>query len=60
MMKILSGIFAVIGVLLLIIVIIGKLVGHPGIFLGVRLLSLLVLSNTAFLSAILIKIFEKK
>lgn len=60
-MKALASIFIVAGLLLLFIVGVSRFfIGRPYALLGVRALSLIVLSNAAFLLAILIKIFEKK
>lgn len=60
-MKALSNLFILLGLLLLMLAGISRLcMGRPFALLGVRALSLIVFSNTCFLLAILIKIFEKK
>jgi hypothetical protein len=59
-MKVLMSFFILTGVVLLLGALIGRLVGNPHIFVGVRVLNLIILSNNAFSLAILIKLFEKK
>jgi hypothetical protein len=59
-MKIITNILIILGVLLLIIAGLGKFLGRPHLAQGVRLISLIILANTAFLIAILIKLTEKK
>jgi hypothetical protein len=60
-MKTLSNILIALGLLLLLNAAVSRLfIGRPFALLGVRALSLIVLANTAFLLAILIKFCEKK
>lgn len=60
-MKILSNVFVIIGVFLLCIAAIYRFgLGRPFALLGVKALSLIVLADTAFLIAILMKIGAKK
>lgn len=59
-MRIIANTLILLGVLLLIISGVGKLLGRPHLVLGLRLISMITLANTAFLIAILIKLTEKK
>lgn len=60
-MKALPNILVGLGLLLLIFAAVTRFfVGRPYGLLGVRALSLIALSNTVFLLAIIVKIFEKK
>ena len=59
-MRLLEKCLVVLGFLLLIIAALNKLFGRPHIASGVRLISLIILANTAFLLAILSKFCEKK
>lgn len=60
-MEKLAKIFMAVGFLILIIAAISRfMIGRPYVLLGIRTLSLIVISNTLFLLAILIKILNKK
>lgn len=60
-MRVLRDIFIIVGLALLCFAAVFRfLLGHPYALLGVRALSLIALSNTAFLLAVLIKLFQKK
>ncbi len=60
-MEKLAKVFIVVGLLILVIAAVSRfIVGRPYLLLGIRTLSLIVIANTLFLMAILIKIFGKK
>jgi hypothetical protein len=60
-MEKLAKIFMVIGLLILVIAGISRfMIGRPYVLLGIKTLSLIVIANTLFLMAILVKIFNKK
>jgi len=57
----LAKLFLILGVLVLLAAVLSRfVVGRPYLLLGVRALSLIVISNTFFLLAIIIKVFSKK
>ncbi len=59
-MKALGNILVIGGLLLLLGAVLGRFIGDPRKFLGIYVASLMLLSNTAFLLAILVKLPEKK
>lgn len=60
-MEKLAKVFVAAGFLILVVAAISRFaIGRPYVLLGIKTLSLIVISNTLFLLAILIKIFEKK
>ncbi len=60
-MEKLAKIFIAVGFLILVVAAMSRfMIGRPYVLLGIKTLSLIVISNTLFLVAILIKIFEKK
>lgn len=59
-MKGLANALVVLGLLLLTGSVVGKAIGDPTSFIGRKVLTLLMFSNTAFLLAIVAKLSEKK
>ncbi len=59
-MKNAATILIAIGLLLLAASVVGRFVGDPGFFYGRKVISLLLASNTAFVLAVLAKLYEKK
>ncbi len=59
-MKVLMYILIVIGLLLLLGAVVGRLIGDPNALLGRSVRNLMVDADTVFLLAILVKLFEKK
>ncbi len=59
-MKALSSILTVIGVLLLVIVALGRFRDDPYTAFKIRIATILVAANTAFILAVLTKLSEKK
>ena len=60
-MEKLAKILIAVGFLILVVAAISRFViGRPYVLLGIRTLSLIVIANTLFLIALLIKISEKK
>jgi len=58
--KIAANVLMVVGLLLIVASGVGRFVGKPELFMGVRVLTLMSLANTALLLAILAKLHEKK
>ena len=58
-MKGLSNTLLVIGVLICALAAIGRFYGNPGLVMGFRTMNLLLLANTLFLLAIIVKDFKK-
>ena len=56
----LVNILIVIGLLLLVAAGVGRIIGRPQTFIGVKVISLIVLANSALLLAILAKLSIKK
>ncbi|MCX5700569.1 MAG: hypothetical protein NTZ63_03420 [Candidatus Omnitrophica bacterium] len=48
------------GVILLVGAVVGRFVGNPRTFMGVKILTTITLANTVLLLAIAAKLFEKK
>ena len=60
-MEKLTKILIAVGLLILVVAAISRfMIGRPYVLLGIRTLSMIVISNTLFLLAILIKISNKK
>ena len=59
-MKALSVILVIIGLLLVVGAVLGKLIGDPITFVGRNVINILIFANTALLLAIVVKLFEKK
>ena len=60
-MEKLAKVFIIVGLLILIMAVISRFtIGRPYVLLGIKTLSLIVISNTLFVLAILIKVFNKK
>ncbi|MDD5246017.1 MAG: hypothetical protein PHS09_01350 [Candidatus Omnitrophica bacterium] len=58
-MNLLGRIFIYLGAILLIFTALIKIFGQPHFTMGVKIISLLLLSNTCFLLAIIIKFYDK-
>lgn len=48
------------GILLLLVAVVGRFVGNPGLVKGFKVVNVILVANTMFLLAILAKLFEKK
>jgi hypothetical protein len=59
-MKNLANVFTIVGLILLVGAGVGRLVGKPHVFMGVQIISVILLANTALLFAVLAKLSEKK
>lgn len=59
-MKMLSNILVVIGLVLLVIAVVGKFIGDPHMVIHMRLVTVIVVANTALLLAIITRCTEKK
>ena len=59
-MKWLSNSLAIIGLVILAFATIGRFSGNPGAVIGMKIMSLMLLANTMFLLAILVKDLGKK
>lgn len=60
-MEKLAKIFIAVGFLILVVAAISRfMIGRPYVLLGIKTLSLIVIANTLFLMAILVKLFGKK
>ena len=59
-MKALSVILGIVGILMLLVAVLGRFKGDPGIVVGVQVTNIILVANTMLLLAVLVKLFEKK
>lgn len=59
-MKVVSIILVIVGVLILVGAAIGRFTGDQGLIVGFKVMNVVIVANTVLLSAVLVKLFEKK